>query len=1097
MENFFSRHVSIAEIGKDDWIYSKGYIAKGTAIYDDSGTKMLEIPFVPKHFHALAFEYFLIDELNTIYLINKSTGETSEIGRLNNGVNAVSISKDENWCVIISGNEILLFDTYIDLKKSIEIDFDGVIRVEWTDYGLFAVLTSKTIFFYDTELNLLGKSKEGKYVDICWRSKYNIFGCSTGTDVRFIEPNGLDHGDPLDVRCTSLSFLENEDLLVTAEKNAQGSLLKVFYTKNFHWYLKISKQVSGRFLCIEKNAVLFDDEEKLVRVFLFKEKTCCGPEYYVIDGNCILYTDFSEKIIPPPFFSTRIDLDKNIIDVFPGKKKGAVLQKDEVTIFRWENGDFVRVKTFLLKEEFDSVLLFGNLLLLKGRSSFLVKGMSEEKEIYINKNSETDEGKWPSIIGTDNICRQLQDALRGPGGIAKCYNLKEKLCLVLEDGSVIYDGTKIYSGVDLSQRFEIVIEEDTYIHNGMGLCINGEITENVASFLVGELGMITVSEGMCRFLFESKESTCQVDHNLELLCAVDFRVIGMTRHGTLETYTPKIYTLAFVKKLLFDGKYKDAVDGCLRHVVPFRVFLDYDIEFKKFVDGCKDAHLISFFNEALQRLDGFDFVLESERAKRLRRVFNSAVVLESENAREHFDGMIKHDESISSNALAHLVGWKYKGEPYDQETCRGEYENTLEKNSNMCGRRPRDFFNELLLSLDLEKNFKFIIFLLVKVKRVDLALLVARHDLKAGIEYMLSITSIDNVINSALESCDENLIRETMEACRKDSSDFLSLIHSCEEGLRRFKVNDFLENRVDALWHLSRTEMVDLEREYIKKHSLVEEALMYEACGLSIREEGHYFNLCAELLSPDKALILFKKIGNIEKALEVSLENLYWREALDLCDKENWRDLCKLLACRLSESGRHYESGKLLEEFLEDPEGAFGEYIRARSMGNALRLCTDDECLIRESRDILREKLLSLDDIKRSFIKYRNRLEALEEREDDWMSETSFSYTENMKGSRSTKAKNRPGGKYEKEFVLGKLRDIGLSLIKWRDGTEDLLMVFKKFKMEECISAHDISFNEVASTIKDDMDNIFKTEKGHFYDPNRPIVEKPDLSKWC
>ncbi|AFN83804.1 IkappaB kinase complex protein [Encephalitozoon romaleae SJ-2008] len=1102
MENFFPRHVSITEIGKGNWIYSKGYIVKGLSIYDDTGIKVSEIPFIPRHFHALTFEYFLIDDLDTIYLINKNTAEISEIGRVKDGVVSVSISRDESWCVIISTTEILLFDTYIDLKKSIGIEVDNVIRVEWADYGLFAVLTNSMILFYDTELNLVGKSKEGKYIDVSWRGKYNIFGCTTSTGILFVEPNGLEHGNPLDVQCSTLSFLENEDVLITTEKNDGGSLLKVFYTKNFHWYLKTSKQVPGKFLCTEKNTVVFNDGERLVRVFLFEERTRYGPEYYVIDGNCILYTDFSEKIIPPPFFSTRIELDGNIIDVFPRKKKGVILQKDKAVIFRWQKDEFFREKTFLLREEFDSVVLFDSFLLLKNRSSFLIKEVSGEREIHISRDLKGDEGEEEDAIGAEGINRissRLHDALKGPEDIIKCYNFKGKLCLVLENGSVIYDGIKVYSEIDLSQRFEVIIEEDIYVHNGAKLFVNGNVTENIASFLVGEFGVVTVSEGVCKFLFGSKQSICQVDHNLQLLCAVGFRVIGITRHGTLETYTPRIYTLAFVKKLLFDGKYKDAIDRCQRHIIPFGVFLDYDIEFQRFIAVCKDMHLISFFNEALERLGGFDFILESEEVKRFRKIFNSTIALESENARDYFIETVKNDESIGTSSLAHLVGWKSKRDLHYQETCNNRNRKTPTKSCKItiCGRRPKDFFNELLLSLSPERNFKFIIFLLVKVNRIDLALLMAKHDLKAGVEYMLSITSTNNIINSVLESCDEGLVYEVMKVCQKDSSDFLSLIHSCPEDLRKFKINDFLENRINALWHLSRTEMIDLEREYIKKHGLIDEALMYETCGLSTREEGYYFNLCAELLPSDKALALFKKAGNVERALEVAVENLYWREALNLYDKENRRGFCELLAHKLVESEKHYEAGQLFEEFLGEPERAFGEYVKAKSMGDALRLCSDDELLIREARDILREKLLSLDDIRRSFGKYRGRLEALEEREDDWMSDTSFSYTENMRESRSTKVKKRPGGKYEKEFVLSKIRDIGLSLIKWRDSTEDLLKVFEKFKMKECTTAHNTSFNVVASTIKAEVDNIFKTEKSYLYDPYRPVIEKPDLSKWC
>lgn len=1100
MENFFSRHITIAETGGDTWIYSKGYTARKNIIYNESGESIYEIPFVPKHFHVLAFEYFLVDELNAIYLVNKNTLEILEIGRVKDEVVALSVSRDEKWCVIASTTEILLFDSYIDFKKSIKFEFNEVIQIEWTDYEVFGVLTSNMIFFYDIELNLIGKSKEREYSSISWRSKYNVFGCSTGKEICFVEPNGLEHGDPLEVRCNKLTFLENEDLLATIENNDEGSLLKVFYTKNFHWYLKLLKQVPGGFLCSEKNAVLFKDKERIAKVFLFEEKTHSGPEYYVIDGNCILYTDFSKKIVPPPFFSVKIEFDSNVIDIFPSAKKGAVLLRDKVIIFKWNGDNFISEEAFFLGREFDSVVQFKSFLLLKSKDEFLIKKMNGGEEIRINRSVRIQEATRRNIMNEENInvvTSQLCEILNSSVDVVRCYNFEEKLYLLLEDGSVIHNGRIVHSGIDLEKRFEIVIGEDIFVHNGTKLFKNGNVTENITSFLIGEHGIITVSEGTGRFFLGLKESTCQVDHRLELLCALDFRVVGLTRHGTLETYTPKIYTLTFIRKLLLDGKYKDAIEGCQRYIIPFGVFLDYNIELCKFIEACKDTHLISFFNEALQTFGDFDFILESEKVKRFRRVFNFPMVLEPGKGKEYFEVLIANDESISDGSLEHLMEYRNGKSQEDSKLGNSRYSRDLPRDGKkLCGRNTKDFFNELFQSLDLERNFKFAIFALVKVKRMDLALQVAKHDMKGGIGYMLSITNMSNIINSALETCEEDLVHEVMKICQKDSSDFLFLIRNCEKDLRGFKINDFLKNRIDALYHISRTGMVDLEREYIQKHDLVEEALMYEACGLSIRKEGYYFNLCAELLPPEKALILFKRAQNIEKALETAIENLYWREALGMCVKERQEELGKSLASRLIDSGKNYEAGQLFEEFLGDTEKAFIEYVKAKSMGNALRLCSDGELLMKEAREILKEKLLVLDDIKKSFIKYRDRLKTLEEREDDCMSETSFSYTENRRGSKSTKVKNRPGGGYEKEFVLGKIRDIGLNLMRWRDETEDLLKVFEKFEMKECIDAHNTSFSAVGEVLKMEIDNVFGTEKRHLYESNRPIVEKPDLSKW-
>lgn len=1085
MENFFIRYSSSTDLGSKEWLYSRKHTTREDVLYDEHGRKILELPFAPSYFHVMAFEHFFVDENNRMYLVNRNTLEIVNIGEIRDEILAIRVSMEERWCVVVTSTEILMFDTYIEFKKSIGAEFKAFIGVEWTDHDVFAIFTRHKIFFYDIGLEKVAESGEDKYIGICWRSKYNVFACCTDECIRFIEPNGLEHGTPLDERCDRLAFLSDEDLLVTVSHGAEEACVKVLYTKNFQWYRKAEKTVRGEFVAVEDNAILFKHNSELVRLFLFRERTHCGSEYYVIDGASVLYTDFALRIIPSPLFALRIGCDEKVIDVSPVKGGGVILHPSRAVVFEIRDEEFVERKSLCLSNRFDSVTLFNDLIVLKKDNEFLVRFLGRDLEdVWIRRGTMARVSGMVLDARETMIVDQLVSTTKKYDGlqVIKCYNFNERLCLVLDDGSVIHDGDVIHVGIDVAKSFEVLITERIYVHNDNSFVAGGELMENVTSFLVNDYGLVVTSRESCTFHLESQQSSCQVDPGLRLLCMAGFKVIGETRHGTLETFTPRLYTLALVRRMLALGNYEKAVEECQRHVVSFDVFLDHRLDLGRFVECCRDVHLTSLFNEALERLKGFKFMLKSEMVRRLRNVFDPDIVLEGFSG-EYFDQLMNRDQAIDTNSISHLIEFD------EDEGCT----NGVSGNEgSFCGRDTRGFFNELLPVLDMERNFAFLIFLFVKLKRIDLALMMCRNNLKEGISHILTITTVSNVVDAAMGSFDREFVLEVMKACQRDTSDFVSLAGECTGHFFRFRMNDFLENRADALYHLSRMQLVEMEEEYIRKHKLLDEALMYEVCGISTKEKGFYYDVCARLSTSSRALALFKLAGNKEKALETAVSGLFWREAIELHGNE--KEFCEMLVTELTDAERHHEAAQLIEEFIGEPRRAFVEYVKARSMQDALRLCLDPEYLRRECRGHLRERLLVLDDLKHSFLKYTQRLKSIEERDEDCLSETSFSYTENMHCK--NRLRNRPGGKYEREFVLDKIRCIGVRLVSWRDGNEGLLAVFKELGMHDCEEAHNEAFQGFGSIFRTKIDDIFDRERKKLHDPDRPVVEKPKLDRW-
>lgn len=1091
MENFFIRHSSKTDLGTTKWLYSGGHAVRGGAVYSGVGEKISDIPFVPKHFSALTFEYLFVDENDRIHLMNRNTLKTVEIGHVEDGVVSACASRDEKWFVIVSTSEVLMFDTYIDLRKSIKVELDGFIGIEWTDYDLFAIVTEKKILFYDVELTMVGESSEDRYRGVSWRSKYNTFACCTEECIRFVEPNGLEHGEPLKEVCSSLSFLDDGDLLVTVGDVEGRRVLRILYTKNFQWYQKAEVEIAGEFICTEENKILLRNGEELTTLFLFRERTCCGPEYYVIDKNSVMYTDFSDRIIPPPLFDIKHDFDETIVDISPARRGGVVLHPSKAVVFEISGGRLVEKRMVPLERRFDSVVLFRGCLLLKDSSGVFLEPLEEKENSGVQENSGSMEAEKMQL-DIKAVCH-LHSVVEkhSPQRVVKCYNFGEKPCLVFEDGTLVYDKEVVHSGMDLGKGFSVSIDKGVFVHNDRTLTVDGRKMEGVTSFLADEHGYVVTTDETCEFYFEARQSMCQVDAELRLLCLVDGKVIGETRHGTLETFTPRIYTLSQTRRLIDQGRYEESIDICQRHAVTFGVFVDSHVDLERLVKSCRSVDLVPFFNSALERLGDLELVLEDEEVRRLRKVFVSDVFMSSDADREYFRRQADDGDFIRRSCVLHLVG--------PARGCRVDRHVSPSRSGGdgvLCGRSPRRFLEEFLPLLTLEEHFTFTIFLFVKLKRTDLALQVCKHSFVEGVEYMLTIANANSVIHSAMTTLGKGDVLEVLRICQKDASDFLSLVEEWNGDLLRFKINDFLEDRADAFYHLSRMQLVDTEAEYVRRHNLFDEALMYEVCGLSTKEQGFYYELCAGITTPDKALHLLRLAGNREEALRMAVGNLFWREAIDIHGSGEMEELYELLSAGLAEAGRHTEAGQLLEEFVGDTCRAFVEYTKGRNMRDALRLCSDPGYLGRVCRVYLLERLVELEDLKRAFVKYRGRLNAIEEREEDDLSESSFSYTEKIGNSRSTRARGRPGGIYEREFVLGRIRSICTDLVGWRDRNEDLLEVFSRLGMKDCTDAHNEAFCPFAELVRSSIDSMFSNEKTQLHDPNRPVVEKPDLGRW-
>ncbi|OJA14136.1 hypothetical protein AZE42_06727 [Rhizopogon vesiculosus] len=228
---------------------------------------------------------------------------------------------------------------------------DGLPRVSWRGDGSYFVVSSlarqapqsadakgRVLRVYSNEARLQSTAEmiAGLELGLSWRPSGNLIA-STQKEVRagpsdtqrtgkhsvvFFERNGLTHGgfnlrkDDGDYRIKHLAWSSDSNVLAVHIEQAQGDMVQLWTTGNYHWYLKqeISAPSSSRFTSVNwhpevsMRLLLTTPLQIMQRDYAWETYTgahetgCVG----VIDGQKILLTPFRTQNVPPPMSSHQL-----------------------------------------------------------------------------------------------------------------------------------------------------------------------------------------------------------------------------------------------------------------------------------------------------------------------------------------------------------------------------------------------------------------------------------------------------------------------------------------------------------------------------------------------------------------------------------------------------------------------------------------------------------------------------------------------------------------------------------------------------------------------------------------------------------------------
>lgn len=717
----------------------------------------------------------------------------------------------------------------------------------------------------------------------------------------------------------------------------------------------------------------------------------------------------------------------------------------------------------------------------------------------------------------------------------KLYALNNSPACLFSDGSVL-NNQIIRFKFDINDSFHLQLDENEgkmyFLNSGMlqvadidQLTAPVTILKDVLSFILYRNYLIYIIKDLLIIsdLKNNENFTGYSDENTELICVRDNKIILYTRFGTLETLTNKLFSKVLIRDAIKSKNYLQAAKLCEENHVDFSIFLESGGFNMKNLCDFSDSHAFSLFQA--MNVKSKSYYLENEYLERLDVGFDPNIVLKNSGVDE------KRLNFISMSSLTHIF------KDFDQIPLKVNYE-YLKKNLNServfvienddsiaesvitTDSTPFEIINAFLKNMSLERHFSAIINIFIDTGRVDLCFYM--ENLPKVVKILLTKLSPESISKESIKTLNIDKILSIHRLCQRDSSPFLAFYNSCTDA--EFSLSDYLEDRKSALFYLTKSKINEYEN-YLKIHqndddlskkdeilqSLLEYAAKFELIDTLIMYTYYnVFDFCFyPLVTRFKSLLeqfyLFLNSDDEVNAMKIAKENIFWSEALKIDASEA---NCKIFIDLLIENSRFSEAGQIFYDYLSDFTNSITFFIKGRNVAKAFAVFNSDikskmdlksinsmEMLIRKSSvGFLKNDLIVLEELKQSFEKYKERLDKVRDRLNENMndSQTSFSYT-SFRSSEKALIKDRPGGIYENEFVMNKIKTIVLNIVDLRSNMEALLDIFRFFNENEYIEAFNNAFDPLKRSLRSSVEEIWAYVRTDC-EIEKPDVPKPELS---
>ncbi|EJW02374.1 hypothetical protein EDEG_03197 [Edhazardia aedis USNM 41457] len=259
---------------------------------------------------------------------------------------------DDSSKFAVTGTSFKVFDRNLGLCKEVNVECSAVAYRK--DYATFCVKTECGLMFFDCLGLPHGDSFCNSFIgDVCYLQYstclQKIFGVSyyeysenkrnlnnksceqysknTNSNSNSNNDNKSDKLDKYnlenkDTNLKNSSYnssnstdqsdnYSNYDLL--SDKNHRNKdttfVVDFFYTKNYHWYFKIKKEIQGKFIQIYDDTLYYKNVDNIICTIDFMPTYISHENnFFINDSNFIYETNFDEGIVPLPYYHKKYEI---------------------------------------------------------------------------------------------------------------------------------------------------------------------------------------------------------------------------------------------------------------------------------------------------------------------------------------------------------------------------------------------------------------------------------------------------------------------------------------------------------------------------------------------------------------------------------------------------------------------------------------------------------------------------------------------------------------------------------------------------------------------------------------------------------------------
>lgn len=895
--------------------------------------------------------------------------------------------------------------TVAEAERGVLSQFDdGTCKISWRgDCEFFAVSTSEEVesasenyarrvirvFSREGELDSVSEAVDGIEHNLAWRPSGSLIASTqrfTDADgdevlnVAFFERNGLRHGEfntrlnPFEENVVNIEWSANSDIMAFHTKQC----LRIWSTKNYHWYLKQEFFVNDQTPENEIAFVKFHPEKPLqmmvgttlegVYMLNFAHKITSGPTIsgmdvgmtVVIDGQEAKVTPLAVANVPPPIAYRDYELEENILDVAvssSNEKFAALTSRHEVHILSisladmkaareltWTKIDrqYVAADAELIKQVafIDDEVIAILVDTVSGSKVVLVdvqqpdipigEVVLESRAVLLKSRSDF---KFAVVECVDGSVFQISDS-----GISTFVSKFQQLCVEFEVAVA-------------NSEFEETVLAIGITANGKLLGGDQQLATAVTSLKISDslLMFTTAHSQVCfvhlasasdpksyEFLHQQNDSADervrQIERGSVLVSCIPSRysVVLQAPRGNLETICPRMMVLKGVRNFIKERNYLEAFIACRTHRIDLDLLHDYDRDLfysntELFVDQIKKVEYLDLFvsclhDEDVSQTKYRDTLTESEPTTQFANL--SIQQPEKPTTRRMIINKEEHVESSKVNQICNAILATLSQPKYESEYLQTRVTAfACQKPANLAG------------ALHLISS------------------LASENDQEQALTHLCFLLDVNKLYNHALELYDVKLALNIAQKSQKDPKEylpFLQNLHIQPQLRKQFLIDDHLKYHDKALTWLFEigTDAVGEFDEYVVKHELYKNALAiykYDA-----ERTKQVLALYADFLHEKgnfvEAGVTFEFLEDKQRALESYVSAKRWKEALSLAPafgSDTVTTTAQKLCAILTDDHKYAEAAEIELRYLNNVEEAVRLFCKNYKFDAAILLATE------------------------------------------------------------------------------------------------------------------------------------------------------------